>query len=61
MVQKDGKIKAEPAAGVWGRRIAQVSKPAATSPGWLYLEKSSHFRRAASQPSFALPFSRERR
>jgi len=42
-------MKAEPAAGVWGRRIAKVSDPAATHPGWLLIEKwrNSAARRAS--------------
>ena len=43
-------MKAEPAAGVWGRRIAQVTEPAATHPGWLLIEKLAQFCRAQSQP-----------
>jgi hypothetical protein len=43
-------MKAEPAAGVWGRRIAQVSEPAVTHPGWLPIEKMVQFCRGRSQP-----------
>jgi len=35
MDQEDGKMKAEPAAGVSGRRIAGFSQPAALTHGWL--------------------------
>ena len=32
--RKNGKIKAEPAMGVWGRSFSSFRQPATTHPGW---------------------------
>jgi len=54
MGQEDGKMKAEPAAGVWGRRIAGFSQPAALPHGWLQSRQSSQFRRSMSQQLYRI-------
>ena len=54
-------MKAEPAAGVWGSRIARFSEPAAAHPGWLLSQQHTQFYRAMSQPPFAPERSHERR
>lgn len=59
--QEDGKIKAEPAAGVWGCGFAWFSEPAASYPDWLLSEEFPHFRRAQSQPPIRTATAHERR
>jgi len=53
--------KAEPAAGVWGRRIVSFPEPAALPPGWLRFAKTGHFCRMMSQPPVICPCGHERR